>query len=130
MEFSFLEAIQLVQATIDRLESVFEFWLTATFAAIAASHFGAERLTRGFAGLLLGLYLIFTVSVGLRLVVWHSALERYSRSVTLHLEAAGSEGSGLTNYISASIWMTVILGTLATAFFIWHSYSSNLEKRR
>ena len=66
MELSYFETLQMINLSIDRLESVFEFWLSATFAAIVASHLAWEKLTKIYAGMLTSIYLIFTFSVVVR----------------------------------------------------------------
>jgi hypothetical protein len=43
VELSYFETLQMINLSIDRLESVFEFWLSATFAAIVASHLAGEN---------------------------------------------------------------------------------------
>ena len=126
MELSYFETLQMINLSIDRLESVFQFWLSATFAAIVASHLAGEKLTKIYASMLTGLYLIFTFSVIVRSITWSGALERYSEMLrTLR----GDLGESTTfSIVNGSIWATLILGTLATVIFIWHSYTSNRSK--
>ena len=120
MELTFFQLLQLIDITINRLESVFQFWLSATFAAIAASHLASHRLTKAYASMLTGLYLVFTFSVVVRMAAFRETLERYLLQVA---EMRGdSLGSSVVGLVNTSIWATVILGTLATVIFIWHSY--------
>ena len=120
MELTFFQLLQLIDITINRLESVFQFWLSATFAAIVASHLASDRLTKAYAIMLTGLYLVFTFSVVVRMMAFRETLERYlSQVAEIRADSLGSSVVGLVN---ASIWATVILGTLATVVFIWHSY--------
>lgn len=120
MELTFFQLLQLVDITINRLESVFQFWLSVTFAAIVASHLAGDRLTKAYASMLTGLYLVFTFSVVVRMMAFRETLERYFLQV---VEMRGdSLGSSVVGLVNASIWATAILGTLATVVFIWHSY--------
>ena len=120
MELTFFQLLQLIDITINRLESVFQFWLSATFAAIVASHLASDRLTKAYAIMLTGLYLVFTFSVVVRMMAFRETLERYLSQVA---EIRGdSLGSSVVGLVNASIWATVILATLATVVFIWHSY--------
>ena len=73
MELTFFQLLQLVDITINRLESVFQFWLSATFAAIVASHLASDRLTKAYASMLTGLYLVFTFSVVVRMMAFREA---------------------------------------------------------
>lgn len=75
MELSYFETLQMINLSIDRLESIFEFWLSATFAAIVASHLAGEKFTKVYAGVLTSLYLLFTFSVVVRSVSWSDALK-------------------------------------------------------
>ena len=123
MELSYFETLQMINLSIDRLESVFEFWLSATFAAIVASHLAGEKLTKIYAGMLTSIYLIFTFSVVVRSMAWNDALERYSKMLrTLRDDLSESVTLDL---VSVSMWATFILGTLATVFFIWRAYTTN-----
>ena len=123
MELSYFETLQMINLSIDRLESVFEFWLSATFAAIVASHLAGEKLTKIYAGMLTSIYLIFTFSVVVRSMAWNDALERYSKMLrTLRGDLIESPTFDLVN---VSISATIILGTLATVIFIWHAYTTN-----
>jgi len=126
MELSYFETLQMINLSIDRLESVFQFWLSATFASIVASHLAGEKLTKIYAGMLTGLYLIFTFSVIVRSITWSGALERYSEM--LHTLRGDLGESATFSIVNGSIWATLILGTLATVIFIWHSYTSNRSK--
>ena len=120
MELTFFQLLQLIDITINRLESVFQFWLSATFAAIVASHLASHWLTKAYASMLTGLYLVFTFSVVVRMAAFRETLERYLLQVA---EMRGdSLGSSVVGLVNTSIWATVILGTLATVIFIWHSY--------
>ena len=81
MELTFFQLLQLIDITINRLESVFQFWLSATFAAIVASHLASDRLTKAYASMLTGLYLVFTFSVVVRMMAFRETLERYLSQV-------------------------------------------------
>ena len=126
MELSYFELLQMVDATINRLESVFQFWLSATFAAIVASHLAGEKLTKLYAGVLTSIYLVFTFSVAVRVIAWRGTLEQYLLQLS---ELRGdARSSAVFDLIDISLWVTVSLGTVATVIFIWHSYRSNLAE--
>jgi hypothetical protein len=117
MELSYFETLQMINLTIDRLDSLFEFWLSATFAAIVAGHLAGEKLTKTYAGMLTSIYLLFTFSVWVRIRTWVAALEGYFQG---DLYAPPNR-----DLMGGSVSATLILGTLATVFFIWHSYTTN-----
>lgn len=126
MELSYFEILQMVDSTINRLESVFQFWLSATFAAIVASHLAGEKLTKLYAAALTSIYLVFTFSVAVRITAWRGSLEQYLlRASEIRGDAGGSAVFGLINM---SLWATIILGTIATVVFIWQSYRSQGSK--
>ena len=77
MELSYFELLQMGDVSISRLESVFQFWLSATFAAIVASHLAGDKLTKIYAGMLSSLYLVFTFSVIVRMIAWRDTLQSY-----------------------------------------------------
>ena len=120
MELSYFQLLQMVDVSINRLESVFQFWLSATFAAIVASHLAGDKLTKVYAAMLSSLYLVFTFSVVVRMMTWRDTLKRYFDALT---EIRGEQGgAAMVDLVNNSIWATVMLGTVATVVFIWHSY--------
>ena len=125
MELSYFELLQMVDVSISRLESVFQFWLSATFAAIVASHLAGEKLTKIYAGMLSSLYLVFTFSVIVRMVAWRDTLQSYFAALSAIRDEQG--GAGMMSLVNNSIWATVLLGTIATVVFIWHSYLTSRE---
>ena len=120
MELTYFELLQMVDVSINRLESVFQFWLSATFAAIVASHLTGDKLTKIYAGMLSSLYLVFTFSVIVRMIAWRDTLQSYFAALSTIRGEQG--GAGMMSLVSNSIWATVLLGTIATVVFIWHSY--------
>jgi len=117
MELAYFEVLQMIQAMIDRLEGVFQYWMSATFAAIVASHLSGEKLTKIYAGMLTALYLIFTISVAVRMAAWNTILERYS-GMLLEIRKDPTVPSGMGTVIVGSLWVTLILGAIATLVFI------------
>ena len=77
MELSYFETLQMVNASVERIDSLFQFWLSATFAAIVASHLAGEKLTKTYAGMLTSIYLLFTFSVVVRINIWGASIEGY-----------------------------------------------------
>ena len=120
MELSYFELLQMVDVSISRLESVFQFWLSATFAAIVASHLAGDKLTKVYAGMLSSLYLVFTFSVIVRMIAWRDTLQGYFAALSAIRGAQG--GAGMMSLVNNSIWATVLPGTIATVVFIWHFY--------
>ena len=116
MELSYFETLQLVNASVERIDSLFQFWLSATFAAIVASHLAGEKLTKTYAGMLTSIYLLFTFSVVVRINIWGASIEGYLQ---------GALFAPPSILMTVSVSATLYLGTLATVFFIWHSYTTN-----
>ncbi|MDA9919893.1 hypothetical protein N9D87_00330 [bacterium] len=125
MELSYFELLQMVDVSISRLESVFQFWLSATFAAIVASHLAGDKLTKVYAGMLSSLYLVFTFSVIVRMIAWRDTLQGYFAALSAIRGEQG--GAGMMSLVNNSIWATVLLGTIATVVFIWHSYLTSKQ---
>lgn len=118
MELTYFQRLQLVDITINRLESVFQFWLSATFAAIVASHLASDRLTKAYASMLTGLYSVFTFSVVVRMMAFRETLGRYFLQLAEIRE--DSLGSSVADLVNGSIWAPVTRrhvsdGTLQTA---------------
>jgi hypothetical protein len=125
MELTYFELLQMVDVSINRLESVFQFWLSATFAVIVASHLTGDKLTKIYAGMLSSLYLVFTFSVIVRMIAWRDTLQSYFAALSAIRSEQG--GAGMMSLVNNSIWATVLLGTIATVVFIWHSYLTSKQ---
>ena len=125
MELTYFELLQMVDVSINRLESVFQFWLSATFAAIVASHLTGDKLTKIYAGMLSSLYLVFTFSVIVRMIAWRDTLQSYFAALSAIRGEQG--GADMMSLVNNSIWATVLLGTIATVVFIWHSYLTSKQ---
>ena len=125
MELTYFELLQMVDVSINRLESLFQFWLSATFAAIVASHLAWDKLTKIYGGMLSSLHLIFTFSVIVRMIAWRDTRQSYFAALSAIQGEQG--GAGMMSLINNSIWATVLLGTIATMVFIWHSYLTSKQ---
>ena len=70
--------------------------------------------------MLSSLYLVFTFSVIVRMIAWRDTLQGYFAALSAIRGEQG--GAGMMSLVNNSIWATVLLGTIATVVFIWHSY--------
>ena len=65
-QISTADLLELVLMQRDSIDLQFQFWLTITFAAIAAGHVGGPRLPYGLRTLITGLYVLASVHLALR----------------------------------------------------------------
>ena len=54
------------------------------------------------------------------MIAWRDTLQSYFAALSAIRGEQG--GAGMMSLVNNSIWATVLLGTIATMVFIWHSY--------
>lgn len=120
MEASIGDLYEAFYAQLENQDRIFEFWITLTFAVAVAAYIAASNLTRSLYILVTTMYLVVSINLILRSIV--SAMK--FRELQMQLERAG-EVFPLTDVKIAIAVLTVvtfILGTLATLYFVWHTY--------
>ena len=123
---TYFEAISHFHLLTTRIDSLFQFWMSGTFALIVACHIAAERLTKSYAIVLAALYSAFVVSILLRLHLTTQILADAGTTIGTMRGSVVEDGpSFLAGGIFSSIWLTFVIGTIAALFFLWHSYKEN-----
>lgn len=108
----------------------FEFWVSLSFALIAASHFGRDRMTARLAWLATGLYALVTAMMFVRLLGAYAAESSIATAAAGRLEA-GDPGVEFiaayapNPYIYAFLALSFAIGSIATVSFVF----AELRKR-
>ena len=117
MEMTSYETLALFYETSNTLDRFFDFWLSATFAVVVAAHLGRDSINRSYAGIIVVLYLSFTLSVLARQVVFSNFM------ITLRENMNNLEGLPDINWaipiIDGSLLITMALGTVSAVYFLW-----------
>ena len=117
----------LIYSAIDFGDSLFELWLTVTFAGILAVYFSSARITAFMRWLLMSLYAVTSIMLTGR---WLVAMLHYAT----YLESIESEG--FTPF-PTPVWAraffllhlaTFVLGSIATVYFMWTFGRSSEEQ--
>ena len=115
------ELHDILFAMIDTMDQIIEFWLTASFAVVIATHFLAGQMTRLTAGLLAGGYCLMSALLGARLAVVGTKMSE----VLVRLDAAGETfPMGLIGVVRVLLLCTVVFGFCAVLFFLWRTGKS------
>ena len=116
------ELYEIFYAQLDLMDRTYEFWLSATFAVVVASHFMAGSLSRRLAAFIALVYSLFSFAVALR---WMSATRRFG-VVRQQLISSGEvhdlESGTIVGILLALTFAAGFVGTLA---FIWSSYQKS-----
>lgn len=116
------ELLQLFLAASQALDSNFEFWITASFALLVASHFTNVKIPMPMFAIVLGLYISGSLLFTVRLYT----MGRTVTSIRDQLESIGAETaiiSAMENTLVAGLYFLVVLvGTVATALFVIAKY--------
>ena len=122
---SLYESVQLFYLTLSTQDRFFDFWISATFAVIIASHLGSRTLTKGFSILMAVMYTAFSVNMLSRWLLAQGAVFRYLSEM---IALAGAEAEVAGGYelfgLSRSLTFgTLVVGTIITLFFIWVTFN-------
>lgn len=117
MEMTNYETLALFFETSNTLDRFFDFWLSATFAVVVAAHLGRDSINRPYAGVIVILYLSFTLSILARQLVFSNLM------ITLRDNMTNIEELPDINWaipiIDGSLLITMALGTASTVYFLW-----------
>ena len=116
------ELVGLFLETAQVLDSNFEFWITASFALLVASHFVNAKISMPMFVIVLGLYISGTLLVTVRLYT----TGRTITSIRDQLENMGAEtaivSSMENDLVGALYFLVIIVGTVATCIFVFTKY--------
>jgi hypothetical protein len=112
-QISTADLVELLLMQRDSIDLQFQFWLTITFAAIAAGHVAGPRLQYGLRTLVTGLYVLASAHIALRWsydggVGSRWVAELVSRGVDIGIPWV-------------AVWLRtglMLLGTVSTAVFL------------
>ena len=111
------ELMELFFAAQQLLDAQFQYWLSASFAAIVASFVAGERLTRNMSYILVLLYVGATALFTLRYFAAAGTLTLYGAESTAR-ELIGEIGRDLTPVMQVIRIVLFITGTAATIWFL------------
>lgn len=120
MEASIGDLYEAFYAQLENQDRIFEFWITLTFAVAAGAFIAAKKLTRSLFVMLTAMYLIVSINLILRSIV--SALKFRELQTQLAMAGESFPADDLKIGIAVLTVLTFIAGTLATLYFVWHTY--------
>ncbi|MFT4873326.1 hypothetical protein [Congregibacter sp.] len=116
------ELFELLSIANDRVDSNFQFWMSASFAVLMAFYFAAGKIR----GLIKWTVLLLYLSSTLMFLFRVQAAGRMATRIRADLETmnseyltVGAEASAI--FIGAPLMLIACLGTLATAYFCFNS---------
>ena len=112
------DLIELVLIQREALNSQLQFWISATFAVIAASFVAGPRLTTRYR---LSIGLLYFLTTAMTLTGWAAAGEELMSMYAV----LGSRGVTIDPpWVSATLrLMLMVLGTMLTLVFLYHDRS-------
>jgi len=111
------ELVELFFAAQELLDAQFQYWLSASIAAIVASFVAGERLTRKMGYILVVLYLGATMLFCLRYFAVAGTLSLYGAEAAAR-ELVGEVGRELTPLMRAIRVMLFVTGMITTIWFL------------
>ncbi len=108
------DLIELVQNEIAGIDAQFQFWITATFAVVVASHFARDQLGAALRICLAVLYILAVVLLMVRMGA-HVEAANYLVSILADLQV---DYPGLNPPIGWLRAVVMFLGSLAALLFI------------
>ena len=125
------QAVSIFQGALVALDRLFEFWLTATFAVIVASHLGSRVINSKFAVLIGALYLFFNGLVLFRMIATVKGITFWQEVIRTFVTAKEFEQlfvQTLTLPTKIAYFTIFSVGIIGTLSFIRYAYRQN-EKR-
>ena len=116
------DVYDLQYTVVALMDSTFQFWLSASFAVIIATHFAAEKLSRLVRRLVSTLYLTATILFLTR--VMHVGYQFFSYNDMLIAEGLAPFPSHPAARVIISVGMLTImvLGTIGTLYYMRRSH--------
>jgi hypothetical protein len=115
------ELYEIFYAQFEVLDRSFEFWLTATFSVVVASHFMAGSMTRGLATLMALVYTLFSLAMAWR---WRAAGLKFAEIRDQLVSAGEYYLVDASNVVGFLLVMTFVVGFSGALVFIWRSFRS------
>ena len=112
---SAFEYLEIALALREEAQQQFEYWLTISFAYIAATFFGKELLTAKTSWVLAGLYVLAVSLLVTRYAVSGMAVNRYVE-LAVQNGAPPIGDSDLITYLRIAVF---VVGTLTVLWFLY-----------
>ena len=125
-DLSTAELMEMSYFATELVDRLFQYWITATFALVIASHFIGAQMTRYMFLLLETTYALYTIGIlsrmmnsGSRLFEIIAALDERGESPNAMIYAPG---------ISAiSILLTFLIATFGAMYFVWLNFNKHVR---
>ena len=114
------DIFELSFAAIGYMHTIFQIWITITFAAILAVYFSSARITKYMRYLVVSLYAGASIMLFGRWLVWASTITSFSK-VARETGMEGLPAMAPEILVSNSAFLNIILfvvGSLATTYFL------------
>jgi hypothetical protein len=125
-KLSTAELYDIYFSALGTMDRIFEFWLTASFAVVVASHFISSSMSRGLALLMSSAYVLFSAAMAARfLIVSFKMNETQGRLVSIG-ESYPGELSQFVGILLVSLFAVGSVGVLA---FVWRAYRQSSSQK-
>lgn len=121
---SIAELYELMYASVDLMDRIFEFWLTASFAVVVASHYVSDRLTTRLATVLAALYGLISLQLVVR---YFLAIRKMIETRDLLVSRGETFALGAAGFAGFLVFATFVVGIVSVLAFVWISRSREVE---
>lgn len=123
-DVSIAELYEVYFSALAVMDQILEFWLTASFAVVVASHFMSSNMGRRLALFLSSVYLLFSAVVAARYIIVASKMIEIRDQL---IAADGSYFSGLTQFVGIALAALFLLGCSGVLWFVWSTHKRSLS---
>jgi len=123
---SVYEMINLIVIISDQLDSLFNYWISASFAVLVSTYIGKEKFNFTITLCISILYFLASIMFLIRLYGMMNLTRYYVDLASLYLPETFSSATPL---MAATRVPTFFLGLIITEVYLWLSFLSNRRER-
>jgi len=122
--FSAYELVDIIISLAGQIDSLFNYWISASFAVIVSSYIAKDHLNRRITISISVLYVLASIMFAARMYFMGTMLQHY-----MVLAGDGLPANFDTSVLVLSITRgpTFFIGFLITQYYLWYSYN---EKKK
>lgn len=121
------EIAELIIAVTSQLDSLFNYWMSASFAVLVSSYIGKEHFNYSIT-------LSISVLFFLASTMFFARYYAMSTLIVYYTELAGTsippQFAVASPIIGVTRVLTFVLGNIITQVYLWHSYMKNREREK
>ena len=123
---TFYEALDLITNTSDQLDTLFYYWISASFAVIVTAYMAKDHLNLPITLGISVLYILASIMFAARFYAMINLIVFYQSTISEYLPAGVNDSIPILQLIRS---ITYISGLLITELYLWYSYTTSNKSK-